>query len=526
MTLPKNIKIRDKKLPATPGVYLFKNKKGKVVYVGKATNLKSRVNSYFRGRTTHSREILRSADASLRMTAGGWRTIDEMLHEVARIDYQVTDSVIEALILEANLIKKYMPAYNVKEKDDKSFWYVVVTKEQWPKVMLVRGNELAQFRHLEPRRKVGVRDLYTLQGKRFLHSPRGSVEMTDGVWKVFGPYTSASSIRAALDLIRKWFPWSDCQSNRTAKQQDNRRACFDYHIGRCPGVCIGAVARKEYMKNIRNVILMLEGKKARVFKNVEREMKHAAREEKFEAAEKLRRKLFALQHIRDIAVITREDRHPEHSEGSRGSKNGILRSPRGSPIRTEGGVIKILGRIEGYDISNISGTNAVGSMVVFNNGEPAKSEYRKFRIKTVQGINDVAMMREVLERRFAHSIGVASESSRRRILSAATPRERWELPDLIVIDGGWGQVNVAREVVDNWARTVLHQQRTVLASIPIVGIAKGFDRKQDVPIFEKNNPELIRVVQNYKDLLLRVRDEAHRFAVVYHRKLRGARHLT
>ena len=170
-------------------------------------------------------------------------------------------------------------------------------------------------------------------------------------------------------------------------------------------------------------------------------------------------------------------------------------------------------RIEGYDISNISGMSAVGSMVVFENGEPKKSEYRKFKIRTVSGINDVAMMREVLERRFLHFRPPLNLP-----LGKGEKEERsWPLPDLILIDGGWGQVNAAQSVVDNF---VARSQAAggLATKIPIVGIAKGFDRKQDQPIFQKSNRKLARVVQNHKDLILRVRDEAHRFAITYHRK--------
>ncbi|MBI4135652.1 excinuclease ABC subunit UvrC [Candidatus Uhrbacteria bacterium] len=451
MAIPKSVKIRNNKLPTTPGVYLFKDKKGTVVYVGKATNLKSRVALYWKGADVHS-----AIRANRRMS----RTIEEMIDEVRRIDYVVTESVIEALILEANLIKKYQPRYNIREKDDKSFLYVVVTKERWPKVVLMRGQEL---------------------------------KMQNVKCKIFGPYTSASAIRAALDLMRKWFPWR-CMTRITTnkKNESPRKPCFDYHIGRCPGVCVGAITRREYMKNIRNVILMLEGKKAKVIKNLELRMKNESKQQNYEEAETLKRKIFALQHIRDVAVLTRGANYESFSN-LRISNSQIRKFGSHSqlaPLRA--GAINIFGRIEGYDISNISGTSAVGSMVVFEDGEPKKSEYRRFKIKTVRGINDMAMMREVLARRFRHT--------------------SWPRSELIVIDGGWGQVNAAREV--------LHERGI---NIPIVGIAKGFKRKQDRPIFEKDNPELVRIVENYKDLLLRVRDEAHRFAVAYHRKVRSRR---
>ncbi|MDO8505386.1 MAG: GIY-YIG nuclease family protein, partial [bacterium] len=379
-------------LPAQPGVYLFKDKKRKVVYVGKATNLRSRVNSYWKTATLHRGSSLKTAATRI---GGAGRAIDEMLHEVARIDWITTDSVIEALILEANLIRKYMPRYNVKEKDDKSFLYVVITREQWPRVELVRGNDV----------NVDV----NVVGVASESSRRRSLSAATPYRLVFGPYTSASSIRAALDLIRKWFPWSTCapkiansQFSKFGISKFNARPCFDYHIGRCPGVCIGAVTRREYMKNIRNVILMLEGKKARVIKNVKLKMQNEAKKENFEEAENLRRKLFALQHIRDIAVLTKGANY-ESVANSRISNSEIRKFESHSQFAPRCvGAINVFGRVEGYDISNISGTNAVGSMVVFQDGEARKSEYRKFRIKTIKGINDVAMMKEMLERRFAH----------------------------------------------------------------------------------------------------------------------------
>ena len=249
-------------------------------------------------------------------------------------------------------------------------------------------------------------------------------------------------------------------------------------------------------------------------------MQNEAEGENFEEAEKLRWKLFALRHIRDVAVLTAEGIEQRAKSSEKFSKPYTL-YPNPS--------INIFGRIEGYDISNISGTSAVGSMVVFQNGEPTKSEYRKFKIKTVAGINDVAMMREVLERRFKHAKITKlrnhkiTNSKFNKFGISQFHNQIWPLPNLIVIDGGWGQVNAAREVVDDKRRQGLRSgRRPCLPSIPIIGIAKGFKRKQDRPIFKKDDPELARIVENYKDLLLRVRDEAHRFAVAYHRRwMRG-----
>ncbi|MDP3985612.1 MAG: UvrB/UvrC motif-containing protein, partial [bacterium] len=224
--------------------------------------------------------------------------------------------------------------------------------------------------------------------------------------------------------------------------------------------------------------MVFDGKKEKLLREMKKEMAAHAKQEAFEEAGKLRNQIFALEHIRDVAMLTKEER------------------PHFGPPERKKGVVDVFGRIEGYDISNISGAESVGSMVVFEEGESKKSEYRKFKIKGVSGINDVAMMKEVLRRRFTR---VAQEGE--------TPLPRWKTPDLILIDGGWGQVNAAREVLAEYK-----------LMIPLVGIAKGFQRKQDRPIYEKDNPELARVVEQYKDLLLQVRDEAHRFAISYHRQ--------
>ncbi|MBI4133205.1 UvrB/UvrC motif-containing protein, partial [Candidatus Uhrbacteria bacterium] len=369
----------------------------------------------------------------------------------------------EALILEANEIRHFMPKYNVKERDDKSFLYLVFTKEEFPRPQLIRGHELKRMG--EQRFKA-----------------------------VYGPYLAAASIRAALKIVRKIFPYSTCappilssraptKSGRgdlvrlprrpgkvgTPRNDKRPRPCFYYHLKLCPGVCIGAITERDYAQIIRRLDMFFTGRKTQLLRELKRSMASAAKAHRFEEAAKLRNQIFALRHIQDVAVLTREE------------------SVLFGPPRREERVVNVFGRIEGYDISMISGVEAVGSMVVFEDGESKKSQYRRFQIKWVRGINDVAMMKEVLLRRFKH--------------------QGWAKPDLLLIDGGWGQVHAAKEALG---------ERHI--NVPIVGIAKGFKRKQDRPIYDKENTELSRIVEQYKDLLLRVRDEAHRFAVSYHRK--------
>ncbi len=434
--IPKEVKIKGGKLPDEPGVYLMKNAAGDVIYVGKATSLKRRVASYF----------LKNIDE----TRG--ERIEQMVKEIRSIDYIIKPTVIEALILEANLIKYYFPPYNVKDKDNRSFLYLVITREDFPKPLLVRGTELGDD-----------------AAKRYK--------------AVFGPYTSPRSLRAALDLIRKAIPWSTCEppkskvESRESKVLGTRyavrgtpKACFYYHLHQCPGVCVGAISKKEYAKIIRDLIKFFSGKKDDLLKQYRREMKAASKAQRFEEAAELRNRIYFLEHIQDIAVMKRED-------------NDI------DKIREGEAPINIFGRIEGYDISNISGTSSVSSMVVFENGAPAKAEYRKFRIKSVMGSNDVASIRETLMRRF---------------------RNNWRKPDLLLIDGGAPQVNAALQVVRHFE-----------LGIPVVGLAKGPDRKKDELICDHNNLEICKLCERHKDILVRVRDEAHRFAIAYHRKLRG-----
>lgn len=442
-----------KNLPQSPGVYLMKNARGEIIYVGKAGNLKKRVSSYFL-------PVRRSLGVGGRPQDG---RILKLVQEITKINYKKTDTVIEALILEADLIKKYAPQYNIKDKDDKSFLYVEITKEEFPRVILTRGKNITWLSESQVNVKKEKSKTY------------------------FGPYTSASSIREALKIIRKIFPYSihkfrnSKHGSRTSmfkhlpilrqmSNQSKNRQCFDYEIGLCPGVCAGLISRKEYLKNIKNIKLIFQGKKKKILNNLKKEMKLAAKNLEFEKAEKLRRQIFALKHIQDSSFI-KEDNLIDY-------------------LKANSYKLKVNKRIEGYDISNISGTSATGSMVVFTNGKPDKNEYRKFKIKTVLKSDDVAMLREVLTRRFSRH------------------KSDWPLPNLVLVDGGKPQVNVARKVLKDCG-----------LKIPVVGIAKGQERKKN---------EFIDAMPKWADenTLIKVRDEAHRFAISFHKKLREKEFLS
>ena len=413
-----------KKFPETPGVYIMKDAAGRVLYVGKAGNLRRRVSSYFE----------RPHDVR----------IETLVTKIAHIDFEQKDTALEALIREAELIKTIVPPFNVREKDDKSFLYFEITREKFPRVLLVRGSGVANEGRGGVKSSVGGG---VVQGKRF------------------GPFTSASSAREALRILRRIFPWSTHDPDEIGKM---KRPCFNYEIGLCPGTCVGAITHEDYIKNIDWLKLFFEGKKTRIIRALEKDMKAAAKKQEFERAESLRRQMFALQHIQDTALI---------------SDNEVLMARgAGTGVGRGGVVLKDGYRIEGYDISNISGMSAVGSMVVFTDGAPDKNEYRKFKIKSIFQPNDVGMLKEVLERRFA--------------------RTDWLMPDLVLIDGGLAQVNTARRVL---LRAGI--------KIPIVGIAKGprRDRNDIIGLVPKG-------VQ--KATLIKVRDEAHRFAIGYHKILR------
>jgi excinuclease ABC subunit C len=417
-----------KNLPQVPGVYFFKDAKGKILYIGKATNLRSRVASYFRGD----------------VVVGRSEWIGLMVSQVGDIDFQETDSVLEALILESNLIKKNQPKYNTLEKDDKSFSYFVVTKEDFPKVLIVRKTDISE------------------NGKEFVSKKFIKLEK---IKASYGPYTSKHQMQVALKIIRRIFPFH-------AMKQKTEKGCLDFQLGFCPGPYSDAISKIDYKKNIHGIEMILQGKKKRLISTLEKEMLAHSKMDEFEKAAVLRNKIFALGHIRDVALMSREF-------------DGESSSAAGSAMR-----------IEAYDISNISGTDAVGSMVVFTDGQSDKSQYRKFKIKTVEGSNDVAMMKEVLSRRFNND---------------------WAMPDLVLLDGGLGHVNMAGELVTELGLDVL-----------IIGVAKGKTRKNLNLQFSISNkfpmsqfPKELQAFLSDDNSVKSIMDEAHRFAITFHRKLRG-----
>lgn len=433
--IPKEILIKNDVLPDAPGVYFYYDKQGELLYIGKATSLKKRVGSYFN--KAHDNRIA------------------ELVGRIARIDYIETPTVIEALVLEANQIKAKKPYYNILQRDDKSFLYLVVTNEAYPRPMLIRGLEL---------QNMGVnpfdRTLSEVAKKRFL--------------AVYGPYTSGNSLRRALEYIRKIIPWSQCEP---PMMTGKHRPCFYRHIRKCPGVCTGEIDKTTYRRIIKDLMLFFEGKKGKLISRLEKQMEALAKAKRYEEAADFRNKIYALQHIQDVAFISQEDIDLPFAQ----TKSDL--------------VIDLQGRIEAYDISTISGTSGVGAMVVFEEGKPAKSQYRKFKIRTVEGSDDVAMMEEML---------------RRRVRRGKMYPKAWPFPEIMVIDGGLGHVNRVEEVLKEEG-----------VDVPVVGIAKGFDRKQDRLVFDRGDVELARAITMGKEIFQKARDESHRFAGKYHREVRS-----
>jgi excinuclease ABC subunit C len=413
------------KLPDNPGVYFFL--KGKeILYIGKATSLRDRVKSYFGKDLIETRGQL----------------IVDMVWKADKIDWQDTDSVLEALVLEAEYIKKHQPYHNTREKDDRSFNYVCITKEKLPKVLTVRGKLLGinNFSGLTlPRVRGGT---HTVQNYQFQ--------------AIFGPFTNGLQLKEAMKIVRGIFPYLDEYSSKKQNYE------FYRQVNIAPDIS-DAEKIKQYQNNIKYIKLFFRAKKKDIVRDIKKEMMSAAAAREFERAGELKRQLFALKHINDVALL----------------KNENYLKNRASHIAF---------RIEAYDIAHMSGKNMVGVMTVVENNNVAKSEYKKFRIRTQSGANDTGALTEVLERRLAH--------------------REWAFPDLIVVDGGVAQINAAVIVIKKMG-----------FNIPIVSVIKDEHHKPKAIIGDE---ELSR---KYKSEILLANSEAHRFAISYHKKMRGKNFL-
>ncbi len=321
-----------KKLPDEPGVYFFLAKE-KILYIGKATSLRNRVKSYFVANLMVTRSSL----------------IADMVVLADEVTFIKTDSALEALILEAELIKKHQPHYNTKEKDNKSFNFVVITKEKYPKLITIRGRDLEH-------QKIS-----------------GEVK----VKYQFGPFSNGESLRQALKIIRRILPYRDHKCMALSG-----KPCFNYQIGLCPGPCVGAVSLQEYAKIIRHIVLFFRGNKPELIRVLKKEMKEYSKVLKFEEAARVKKQIFSLQHIRDVSLMAPEFQQVDGTQ--------IPGTPE-----------NVAFRIEAYDVAHLQGSSMTGVMVVVEDGLTKKSDYRMFKIKR-QGINDVASLDEILTRRLVH----------------------------------------------------------------------------------------------------------------------------
>jgi len=545
-----------KKLPAKPGVYIMHDKFDNIIYVGKAKILKNRVRQYFQSHRNHSPKII------------------QMVSRVAYFEYIITDSELEALVLENNLIKEHRPKYNTMLKDDKTYPFIKITvNEAFPRVLFSRT-------------------------------------MKHGTGKYFGPYTSSYAVKDTIELLTKLYKVRTCNRKLPA-DIGKERPCLNYHIGQCDAPCQGYISMEEYRKRIDDVISFLNGNYSDIMDSLNEKMLKASENLEFEEAARYRDLLNSVKQvaqkqkitaddptdrdviacasngedavvqiffIREGKLLGREHFHMRVATGDTRSDiilNFIKQYYGGTPYipniimlqeeieeldvitewltdlkrrkvslitpkkgdkekmvelayknaqmvlnqdtekikleekRTIGAMkeieswlnLKNLKRVEAYDISNTSGVESVGSMIVFENGKPKKNDYRKFKIRTVKGPNDYESMREVLTRRFSRALAELDGSEESRGFS--------KLPDIIMMDGGRGQVNIALEVLDSLD---LH--------IPVAGMVK--DDTHSTRGLYYNNVEIpINKHSEGFKLITRVQDEAHRFAITYHRSLRG-----
>ena len=546
-----NLEEELKKLPDKPGVYIMHDKHDTIIYVGKAKILKNRVRQYFQSNKNHSAKVV------------------QMVSHIAYFEYIVTDSELEALVLECNLIKEHRPKYNTMLKDDKSYPFIKVTiGEEFPRVLFSRT-------------------------------------MKHGTGKFFGPYTSAGAVKETIELLCKLYKVRTC-NRRLPKDIGKDRPCLNYHIGQCNAPCQGYVNKDEYKKNIDKVISFLNGNYSEIINELTNKMQDCSERMEYEEAARYRDLLISVKQIAQKQKITADDatdrdavvqvffirqgkllgrEHFHMKVATNDSRSGILsefmkqyyggtpyipnvimtqeeiedagtiadwlssRKKRKVTIitpkkgdkekmvelahknalmvltkdaekikleekRTTGAMKQIadwlglasIRRAEAYDISNTSGVESVGSMVVFEDGRPKKNDYRKFKIKTVKGPDDYKSMREVLTRRFTRGMRERAGEEETRGFAV--------YPDLIMMDGGRGQVNIALEVLDE-----LH------INIPVCGMVK--DDNHNTRGLYYNNVEIPidRHSEGFK-LITRVQDEAHRFAIEYHRSLRSKKQVS
>ena len=554
-------------LPDKPGVYIMKNSLGEVIYVGKAKVLKNRVRQYFQNSKNHSEKVR------------------AMVKNIAEFEYIVTDSEMEALILEYNLIKKYSPRYNIALKDDKFYPFIkITTNEDFPRVYVTRN--------------------FAKDGNRY-----------------FGPYTNGTAVYEVMGLIKKLFPLRTCKK-AIVEGGEPTRACLNYHINLCKAPCAGYISKAEYWEMIDEIINILNGTDTSIIKKLKLEMEKAAEELEFEKAAKIRDRILAIELISEkqkmftvkegdedfidlytdekdgcaqvffvregkvtgrehfmienisddpvkevissfiasfyggTAQIPKTIYVPEEIEDQeliekfltekRGSKVWIKVPKKGDKknlldmVRNNAKIMldqfkekmveekelnksaltelaDVLGldslpaRIEAYDISNIQGVDSVGTMVVFENGKAKNSDYRRFKIKSVKGPNDYESMREILSRRFSHGLEEVNKIKERNL--EYSKGKFCIFPDLIMMDGGKGQVNIALEVLKDFG-----------IEIPVCGLVKDHKHRTRGIIF--NNEEiLIRRGSGLMNLITRVQDEVHRYAITYHRSLRDKRTL-
>lgn len=554
-------------LPDKPGVYIMKNSLGEVIYVGKAKILKNRVRQYFQNSKNHSEKVR------------------AMVKNIAEFEYIVTDSEMEALILECNLIKKYSPRYNIALKDDKFYPFIkITTNEDFPRVYVTRN--------------------FAKDGNRY-----------------FGPYTNGTAVYEVMGLIKKLFPLRTCKK-AIVEGGEPTRACLNYHINLCKAPCAGYISKAEYWEMIDEIISILNGTDTSIIKKLKVEMEKAAEELEFEKAAKIRDRILAIElisekqkmftvkegdedfidlytdekdgcaqvfFVRDGKVTGREHFMienisddpvkevissfiasfyggtaqipktiyvPEEIEDQeliekfltekRGSKVWIKVPKKGDKknlldmVRNNAKIMldqfkekmveekelnksaltelaDVLGldslpaRIEAYDISNIQGVDSVGTMVVFENGKAKNSDYRRFKIKSVKGPNDYESMREILSRRFSHGLEEVNKIKERNL--EYSKGKFCIFPDLIMMDGGKGQVNIALEVLKDFG-----------IEIPVCGLVKD-DKHRTRGIIFNNEEILIRRGSGLMNLITRVQDEVHRYAITYHRSLRDKRTL-